>query len=290
MTLPADIDGRTRIFAVFGHPVAHTLSPPMHNSALRALGMNARYVAFDVAPEALPGVLPALPAMGFGGINLTVPLKEVAFRSLARLDPSARCVGSVNTLQFSPEGLVGHSTDGYGFLRARAEAFGGDVRGAAVFVLGAGGAGRALALVLAGEDAGRIVLADLDRARAERVCAEARERGARTEFAVADTPAAQRAAARDADLVVNATTVGMRPDDPSPLPPEAFRPGQQAFDLVYQHAETAFLRAARAGGARAVNGLDMLLYQGVRSFAIWTGVEPPADVMRAVLRKAVYGA
>jgi len=281
------VDGRTRAFAVLGHPVAHSLSPPMHNAAFRALGWNAIYLAFDVAPERLPDVLPAMAAMGFGGVNVTVPLKEVAFRSLASLDDSARLVGSVNTVQFAPEGMIGHSTDGYGFLRAFAEAFGRGIRGRSVFVLGAGGAGRALALVCAREGAGRVALADLDSARAERVRSEAETMGLAVE--VSREPGAWPAAARSADIVVQATTVGMKPSDASPLPASAFRKGQDVFDLVYQFPETAFLRTAREAGARGVNGLDMLLYQGVRSFQIWTGVEPSPEIMRAALRKAVYG-
>ncbi len=283
------IDGKTRIFAVLGHPVGHTLSPAMHNAAFEALGWNAAYVAFDIAPERLPAALPAFRDLGFGGVNITVPLKETAFRSLTRLDDSARLVGSVNTLQFDADGIIGHSTDAEGFLRARAEAFGGDVRGLSAFVLGAGGAGRALALALAREGARRIALADLDAARAERVAAEARALGVGAAIETVAAEADRVKAARAADLVIQATTVGLRAEDPSPLPPEAFRPGQQAFDLIYQRPETPFVRAARAGGARAVNGLDMLLYQGVRSFEIWTGVRPPVDAMRSALRKAVYG-
>jgi shikimate dehydrogenase len=283
-----NIDGHTRPFAVLGHPIGHTLSPRMHNAALRALGWNAVYLAFDVAPDRLMDVLPAMRTMGFNGVNLTVPLKEVAFRGLDRLDDSARLVGSVNTVQFTEDGLTGHSTDGYGFLRARAEAFGGDLRGRSVFLLGAGGAGRALALVCAQEGAGRIVLADVDRDRAERVRGEALALGAGADVRVADTPGHQAQAARDADLIVQATPLGMKSGDPLPLPPDAFRAGQQVFDLIYMYPETAFMKAARAAGAQVANGLDMLLYQGVRSFQIWTGVEPPADVMRTVLRKAVY--
>jgi len=289
MTAAFQPDGHTGAFAVLGHPVAHSLSPAMHNAALRALGWNALYLAFDVAPERLPEVLPAMAAMGFRGVNITVPLKEVAFRSLVRLDESARLVGSVNTVQFTADGLVGHSTDGYGFLRAFSEAFNAGVRGRSVFLLGAGGAGRALALVCAREGAARVVIADRDRDRAERVRAEAAAANTGAIVEVSSGPADWPADARAAEIVVQATPIGMKPSDPSPLAGEGFRPGQEAFDLVYQFPDTAFLRAARAAGARAINGLDMLLYQGVRSFRIWTGVEPPVDVMRTALRKAVYG-
>lgn len=284
------LDGRTKPFAVLGHPIGHTLSPAMHNAALAALGWNAVYLAFDVHPDRLMDVLPAMGAMGFGGVNLTVPLKEVAFRGLARHDESARLVGSVNTVEFAPEGPVGHSTDGHGFLKSHEEAFGASVEGASVFVLGTGGAGRAVALVCARAGAAAVTLSDVDAERLERVRAEAAAvRPGVAARAVAGGAEAARAA-READLVVQATPVGMKPGDPSLLPPEAFRPGQRAFDLIYTFPETAFMRAARAGGARAINGLDMLLHQGVRSFEIWTGVTPPDGAMREALRRAVYGA
>jgi shikimate dehydrogenase len=281
--------GHTRPYAVLGYPIGHTLSPAMHNAAFEALGWDALYLAFSVAPPRLPGALAALADLGFGGVNLTVPLKEVAFGGIARLDESARLVGSVNTVQFTPDGPVGHSTDGYGFLRAAEEAFGLRVAGRSVFVLGTGGAGRALALVCAREGARAVALADLDRARAERVAAEVRAAAPAAEVRLAADPGAQAEAARAADLAIQATPVGMKPGDPSPLPPGAFRAGQCVYDLVYMYPETPVLAAARAAGARTANGLGMLLHQGARSFEIWTGVAPPLGPMRRALEAAVYG-
>ncbi len=282
--------GHTRCFAVLGHPVGHTLSPAMHNAALAALGWDAVYLAFDVGRADLMNVLPAMARMGFGGVNLTVPLKETAFGGLRRLDASARLVGSVNTVQFDGAEPVGHSTDGFGFLRAVSEAFGFAPEGRSVFVLGTGGAGRAVALVCARAGAASVALADADAPRAERVRGEILALGAGAEArVVAAVPGEREKAARAADLVVQATPVGMRAGDPSPLSAAGFRAGQCAIDLVYMHPQTAFMAAARAGGARAVNGLDMLLHQGARSFAIWTGEAPPVEPMRAALERAVYG-
>lgn len=283
------ISGHTRPFAVLGHPIGHTLSPVMHNAALGALGWDAIYLAFDVKPDRLMAVLPAMRSMGFGGVNLTIPHKEVAFRGLERLDESARLLGAVNTVQFAEEGMVGHNTDGYGFLRAIEEAFGSGVKGDTVFVLGSGGAGRAVALTAAREGARRITLADLDRERCERVAGEIRGLFPAVDVQLAATPYDQVAAARVADLVVQATPVGMKAEDPSPLEPEAFQRDQRAFDLIYHCSKTPFMKAALAGGARASNGLGMLLHQGARAFHIWTGVEPPVDVMRKALEVSVYG-
>ncbi len=281
-------DGKTRPYAVIGHPIGHTLSPAMHNAAFRALGRNAVYLALDIEPDRVLECLRAMAAMGFGGVNVTVPHKETVFRGLDRLDDSARRVGAVNTVQFTPGGLVGHSTDAEGFLRATQEAFGRGPAGLPVFVLGAGGAGRTVALECARTGAASVTVSDVDAARAERLAAEigAAAPGVRAS-AVAAAEAASAAAA--CGLVVQATPVGMKAGDMSPLPPAAFGPGALAFDLVYGVPETPFMRAAREGGAKAANGLGMLLHQGARSFEIWTGVTPPVDVMRAVLEKAVYG-
>lgn len=284
------ISGHTKAYAVLGHPIGHTLSPVMHNAAFRALGMDALYLAFNIAPADLLVVLDGMRRARMGGVNLTVPLKEVGFHGLERLAESARLVGSVNTVQFTPEGLVGHNTDGDGFIEACREAFGADCfAGCSLFVLGAGGAGRALAMVGARAGAASVVLADLDAVRAEKAAAEVR--AASPGVGVRAVPLGEAAfeAARAADLVVQATPQGMKPDEAPALPPEAFRKGQSVFDLVYMFPETSTMRAAASAGARAANGLDMLLYQGVKAFEIWTGVRPPVDVMRAALKKEVYG-
>lgn len=283
------LSGHTQPFAVLGHPIGHTLSPVMHNAAFSALGMDAIYTAFDVAPENLMTVLPAMRHMGYRGVNLTVPLKEVAFRGLTSLDRSAAALGAVNTVQFLPSGLVGHNTDGQGFLRALREAFAVQVKGLSLFVLGCGGAGRAVAITAAVEGAGRIVLADVDQARCRNLAAEieAAAHGTTVEWTGSESSAWQ-ARSRDTDLVVQASPVGMKPTDICPLPPQAFREGQLAFDLVYNLPETCFMRSAAQAGAKAVNGLGMLLHQGAAAFSIWTGREAPLDAMRNALSSALY--
>lgn len=286
-----NLSGKTRPFAVLGHPIGHTLSPVMHNESFRALGLDAIYLAFDVHPDRLMGVLPAMRDMGFGGVNLTVPLKEVAFRGLSDLDESARRVGAVNTVEFRPDGsLRGHNTDGAGFLLALREAFETSVAGLRVFIAGCGGAGRCVAITCAGAGAGSVTLADADAARPPRVVSEISAMGLKT--AVRPMPAdpgAWAEAAREADLVVQATPIGMRPDDGTPLPAGAFRAGQCAYDLVYMYPRTAFMRAAASAGARTANGLGMLLHQGAHAFSIWTGREADVQSMRSALEAAVYG-
>ena len=283
------ISPSTKTYAVLGHPIRHSLSPVMHNAALAALGMDAVYLAFDVPPERLMPVLEVMAELGFGGVNLTVPLKEIAFRGLVRLNESAQRLGSVNTVKFSPAGLEGFSTDGEGFLRAVQEAFQLSVAGHALFILGCGGAGRAVALAAAMAGAERLLLADKELPRVRKLEQEIASlpRKVRVQV-VASDPVAWAHAGREADLVVHATPMGMHPGEASLLSADAFRPGQWVYDLIYMFPETVLMKVARECGARVSNGLGMLLHQGARSFSIWTGVEPPVDVMRKVLEQSVY--
>lgn len=276
--------------AVLGHPIGHTLSPVMHNASIKALGLEGEYEygKLDVAPEELLARLTRLPAEGYAGVNLTIPLKEVAFKGLKNLADSARILGAVNTVEFSEEGPVGHNTDGYGFLKALEEAFGRTLEGDAVFVLGCGGAGRATALMAALNGAGSVTLADVDKARVETLACEIGRIAPEVGVFQCFEKSTQIELCREADLVIQASPVGMKKDDPSLLPKEAFREGQRVFDLIYMYPETAFLSAAKAAGAQVANGLGMLLHQGARAFMIWTGVEPDVQAMRKALEKAVY--
>ena len=283
------LSGHTKPFAVLGHPIGHTLSPVMHNASMQELEFDGIYLALDVHPDRLMEVLPSMALMGFAGVNLTVPHKEVAFRGLEKLDASAKLFGAANTVEFTDEGMIGHNTDGYGFLKALEEAFGKTVKGDSIFVLGCGGAGRATALQAATEGAKSLVLADIDAERVQRLEDEVKALVPQIEIIQALDKAAQVELCRGCDLVVQASPVGMKKDDPSLLPPEAFREGQRAFDLIYMYPETAFLTTAREAGADIANGLGMLLHQGARAFEIWTGTEPSVPAMRKALEDAVYG-
>jgi len=284
-----NLSGHTKPFAVLGHPIGHSLSPVMHNASITELGLDAVYLAFDVHPDHLLEVLSAMGEMGFGGVNLTVPLKEVAFRGLKYLDETAKLVGAVNTVQYTEKGMVGHNTDGYGFLRALDEAFGKTVKNDSIFILGCGGAGRATALTAVTNGARSVTLADIDLERVQKLEDEIRSIAPQVEIILALKDEEKVELCHRADLVIQASPVGMKRSDPSLLPPAAFRSGQRVFDLIYMYPETAFLETARDAGAQTANGLGMLLYQGARSFEIWTGMEPSFAAMRNALEKAVYG-
>ncbi|MBU0678376.1 MAG: shikimate dehydrogenase [Verrucomicrobia bacterium] len=283
------ISGHTKYFAVLGHPIGHTLSPVMHNASIKALGLDAVYLAFDVSPEDLMTALSGLTTLGFAGVNLTVPLKEVAFRELSELDESARLLGAVNTVRFADGRMTGYNTDGYGFLKAIEDAFGQGIKGSNVFVLGAGGAGRAVALVCAREGARQIVLSDIDSRRTAAVKAEVAAISGETEVLIPTDSSGQSDLARQADLIVQATPVGMKEEDTPLLPAEAFRPGQRVLDLIYMYPKTGLMKNAETAGALTVNGLGMLLHQGARAFSIWTGLDPDTGAMRAALEERVYG-
>ncbi len=285
------ISPRTRLFAALGHPIAHSLSPLMHNAAISAMGLDAAYLAFDVPPERLIPMLHSLRELSFAGVNLTIPLKETAFRGLENLDDSARRLGSVNTVQITETGLRGYSTDGDGFLRAFEEDFGCSVQGKSVFVLGCGGAGRAVAIACAMAGATHLRLANRTDARARTLAdsLHAMPDHCRVDV-VESSPAAWREAAKASDVILHASSVGLNANEPPLLDSTAFCPGQLVYDLIYTVPETPILAAARAAGARTANGLGMLIHQGAISFRIWTGLDEPINAMRAALEPAVYGA
>ena len=285
-----NLSGNTKPFAVLGHPIRHTLSPVMHNAAFEAAGMDAIYMPFDVEPYKLMKVLPAMVDMGFGGVNLTMPLKQVAFKGLADFDESARSLGAVNTIEFVGGSMLGHNTDGEGFLLALEEAFGKTVEGKAIFVLGAGGVGRAVAITCAAHGAGFVSVADIIEERSLTVTGEISAIAPATgTAALGRDPATWARYARASGIVVQASPMGMKETDESPIPSRSFHDGQAAFDLVYTQRETAFMKTAASAGAKTSNGLGMLLHQGARAFQIWTGKKPDLEIMRLALREWVYG-
>ncbi len=285
---PFTPDGRTRCFAVLGHPVAHSLSPAMHNASLRSLGWNALYLAFDIEEPHVPAALAGLRQLGFGGVNVTIPLKHAAYRAVDRLAPCARRLGVVNTVALATDGTVGYNTDGVGLLADLTERLALHPRGLRVFVIGCGGAGRAVALTLAAEGAAHVALANRTARRAAEVASDvaARSPAVPVEALPAET-ARWAEAAREADLIVQCSASGMHAEDSPLLPPDAFHDGHCLYDLVYTTDHTPTMRIAEQRGARTANGLGMLLHQGAESFRIWTGAEPDIEAMRRALHDAM---
>jgi shikimate dehydrogenase len=271
------LSGHTRVVGVIGDPVAHSLSPALHNAAFAALGLDWVYVAFPVPRGRGADAVAAVSALGLVGLNVTMPHKEDVASACDELTADAAALRSVNTVVARPDGrTLGDSTDGPGFLDALADD-GIAVDGRAALVLGAGGAARAVVLALGRAGAAVTVAARRpDAAEAAATLAP----GGRAVPPGAIDPATF-------SLVVNATPLGMSGGDPLPVDPETLHGDQAVVDLVYHPADTPLLTAARAGGAVAVNGLGMLLHQAARSFTAWTGRPAPLDAMRAAVTAAL---
>ncbi|HHY85855.1 MAG TPA: shikimate dehydrogenase [Verrucomicrobia bacterium] len=276
----------------------------MQNAGIARLGLNWRYLAFDVRPEELRTALAGARSMQFVGLNLTVPHKLLALEMMDVLDESAKTWGAVNTVRFEgrdrsgawrplyefeetpPEKvrMHGFNTDADAIVRALREDLQVELEGARVVILGAGGAGRVAALRLAAENVSELFLVNRTLSKAGSVAAEIRRRHLNVKVQLGYPRG-------EVDLAINATSLGLLPDDPLPVDGRQFslRQAHAVFDMIYRPAETALMRSARAGGSRVANGLGMLLYQGVKALEIWTGRPAPVDVMREALQRNVYG-
>lgn len=274
---------------VIGWPVEHSLSPPMHNAAIAALGLDWVYIALPVSPSDIEACVRGARAMGFIGLNCTIPHKELVLPLVDEIDETARAIRAVNTLHFREDGaVVGYNTDAYGF--AATVIAEGEIMfpGRAVLILGAGGAARGMAAGAAAEGAKKIIIANRTRERAERIVEDLGAAFPSVEWEIVQASDSSLAnAARRVSVIANATSLGMRPDDPLPLPAEAITPEHLVFDTVYAPPETGLLKAARNAGAIAVGGLGMLARQGARSLAIWSGMNPDEELMLNVLRERI---
>lgn len=267
---------------VIGHPIAHSLSPRMHNAAFAADGADYAYVAMDVRPERLEKAVAGLSALGFVGFNVTMPHKETIIPLLDRLDDPARISGAVNTVVVRDGDLYGMNTDGSGFVEACSES-GVEFAGKRILLLGAGGAAAAIAVAVLGEKAGGLVIANRTRGRAEGLAEKVAGIGGDTKISAIPL---ERAAeeSTEAEVIVNTTYLGMKGDDRMPIPVECLGKDKAVCDTVYRRgATTELIRRARELDATVVPGGRMLLYQGVQAQRAWTGREPNVEVMRSAL-------
>jgi shikimate dehydrogenase len=256
----------------------------MHNAAFAQLGLNWRYLAFEVDPKNLRAAIEGARAMNFAGINLTVPHKLLAVDMVDELDVSAKTWGAVNTIKFENGHAIGFNTDADGLANSLREDLKVALRGAKVLLLGAGGAGRTAALKLAAENVSELFLVNRTVSKAEEIATEIRKQCPSVKVAVGYPRS-------EVDLLLNATSLGLKPGDTSPLEEKEFSPKQAkaAYDMIYKPAETPLLSAAKAAGCRTANGIGMLVHQGAKAFEIWTGQKPPVDVMRRAVEEVVYG-
>ena len=276
--MPDDL-AATRLLALLGHPVAHSFSPAMQNAALRALGLNAVYVALRCGGFDLPGLLAGIARAGGGG-NVTVPHKEKAAAAVQRSTAAVERTGACNTYWLEDGRICGDNTDVEGFRDALGRLV-GSAAGARVLLLGAGGGARAAAFALVQAGADEIVLVNRSVDRAADLRRRVDPGGGRIRLASAgDSLMRQRF-----DVVVNATSVGLT-DGAHPYELVESHQVGAVLDLVYRPGETEWVRHARTLGIPAADGLEMLLAQGAASFRLWWRREPPLDVMREALRRA----
>jgi shikimate dehydrogenase len=273
------IGGATRVAGVLGWPVAHSLSPVIHNAAFDALGMDWTYVALPVEPGAVPAAVDGLRSLGFAGANVTMPHKEAAADAMDELTEDAERLHAVNAIERRGDRLIGHNTDAPGFARFLERDAGADPAGKIALLFGAGGAARACGLALARAGLTRIVVALREPARAAPLAAALD--GFATEIQAVSF---DRASDMTADLVVNATPLGAHGES---LPLPVLTADAVVVDLLYRPGITPAQQAARAAGARAFGGLGLLLHQAALSFELWTGQTPPLEVMSAAALAAL---
>lgn len=269
-----------KLFGVLGDPVSHSLSPAMHNAAFKAMGMDCEYHAFRVSPESLRDAIYGAHALGFGGLNLTIPLKEKAL-DIVKPAELAKQIGAVNTVDFK-NGIVGHNTDGLGAKMAL-EGSGVKVRGKNVLLLGAGGAARAIAFQLA-SDGANVTIANRTPERAIALAKEV----ARAGNAAGSGFGELKNLVRNCDILINSTSVGMSPRiSETIVTSDMMHSSLAVFDIVYNPVNTTLLSEAKKAGARTIDGVMMLVYQGAGAFKIWTGKTPPIDVMEKAVREGL---
>jgi len=280
------ITAATKIVGIIGKPVGHSLSPVMHNTAFRCLGLDFVYLACEVHPDWLERGLKGAAALGFCGVNVTIPYKEKVLSFMDTLSPEAELIGAVNTIVVKDGKLHGYNTDGEGFLRSLKEEANISLPGKSFMILGAGGAARAVAVTLALNGAGRLYLANRTLAKADAIAALIVRKVPGCQVRSLTTTEDQlKPVLKEADIIINATPIGMYPDihvRPD-LNPELIRPESLVCDLVYHPVETAFLRGAAQKGCRTLSGLGMLVYQGAIAFRLWTGLEAPVAQMYQVI-------
>jgi shikimate dehydrogenase len=259
------------VFGLIGHPVSHSMSKAMHEAAFKELNLPYTYELFDVTEDKLESFLQNA---GFKGLNVTIPLKIAAVKHMDRLTKEALFIGAVNTVEFNGGKMIGHNTDAIGFMQSLKEA-GVKVAGKKVLILGAGGAGRGITFKLAQEKANVSIL-NRDSKKASALSDEILKKvGKKVNVA------ASIESLHEADILVNATSVGMSPNlDESLVPKELLRPNLTVVELVYNPIETRLLREATGMGCKTVDGVGMLVHQGAESQRIWLGVNPPIDAMR----------
>ena len=280
------VTGKTCVYGIFGYPVKHSLSPLMQNAAFREAGIDAVYVPFEVEPENLKEAVDGVRALGIKGLNVTVPHKERIVEHLDYLSEEAELLGAVNTVKNENGELTGYNTDAEGFLRSLIEE-GVELEGKKALMFGAGGAARAVGYALLKGGASFLYIVNRNFQRAREVGELLGKRGNVLVFPLKESTV--ETLLKEVDLIVNTTSVGMKPEDPHLFDYSKTPEGITVVDIIYNPPETPLLKAAKERGCKTVNGLGMLVHQGAVAFEIWTGKTAPVETMREVLERELYG-
>ena len=279
-----------KIVGLVGYPLGHSLSPAMQNAAFKALNLDWEYVPFEVLPKDLSEAIRGMRALHIAGFNVTIPHKETILPMLDEVTQLARIIGAVNTIKNQEGLLVGYNTDGPGFMDSLKDGAKLNPKGKKVILLGAGGAARAVSVMLAEAGIKSLSITDIQEKKAEELISYVSSYfEIEGESLGANHPRLQAALA-NADLLVNASPIGMHPKiNESPLPDDIKLPENLlVYDLVYNPAETKLIKSAKSFGCKTFSGLDMLIRQGAMAFALWTGLEAPLEVMRQAAETALW--
>ena len=273
------ISGKTRVCAIIGDPVEHSLSPVMHNAAFKKLGLNLVYVAFTVTRNELKDAISGARSLGLRGLNVTMPHKNAVMSYLDETDSTAKAIGAVNTILNEQGKLIGYNTDGNGAMRALEEN-GISTDGKKMLIIGAGGAAKAIAYQAA-QEVEELVILNRTSEKAEKLAELLRKKfGDKVKGGTLSVDVLNKEI-KTTNILVNATSVGMHPDvNRSPVPSDLLRSGLCVMDIIYNPLETKLVTDAKMVGAKVVLGLEMLLYQGAVAFEIWTNCPAPVEVMK----------
>lgn len=280
--------------AVLGQPVRHSISPQMHNAAIAQLSKTHpeladwRYFRFEIDPEQLLESLPLFHAKGFQGLNLTVPHKEIAYPAVREIDPAAQPIGAVNTLHRLDQGWAGHNTDGYGLAQGIRILLEQEIANSDFVLLGAGGAARAAAIQALQSACKSLTIINRNQERLAQLVSELQPIADSANIPLKALSPQSIDQIQPGCLLVNATSLGLKTDDPTPIPEDKLPQNAFFFDMIYNPPKTKLMRLLAEKGCRVANGLAMLVHQGARSLSIWTGHEAPAQAMQKAADNAIY--
>lgn len=283
------ISVHTKLIALLGSPLGFTKAPLMLNGAFGAAGLDYFYFPVETTAETLPDILTGVRRMNYAGLVITKPIKIEMMKYLDRIDPLAEKTGSINTVVIEDGKFIGYNTDGLGFTRAFSARKGKDAEGKRFFVIGAGGASRAVCFSLAENcAAARIVITDVNSEAGKSLAGDlTKKTGIDSAFLPAGSPSISEVI-RDSDILINASGIGMEPHlGESPIPSEWLFPELFVCDLAYNPPKTQLLADAEAKGCEIMNGAEMVVMQGAMQFALWTGLPEPVDTMRGIIKKVL---